>query len=131
MFEKLTMYLPMLEKETEFGSIVGTDPGYVTLGPIEERLYEAVYDVYSERRGIYRKKNMWDYLSENGIEWDFEPMINADVSKMDGFAVLSLLLAAHQAERWYEGALLEFYNKGCIVKWLSRLKEIDEENKGK
>ena len=53
-------------------------------------------------------------------------MKNADVSSLDGKTVVALLVGAIRAERFCDGALLDFFEDGSIVKWLSRLKEIDE-----
>lgn len=53
-------------------------------------------------------------------------MINADVSGLDERCVMALIMGAVRAERFCDGALLNFFNNGSIRKWLERLKKIDE-----
>lgn len=52
-------------------------------------------------------------------------MYGADVSELDGQAVMALLLGAVRAERFCDGALLDFFGGGSMRRWLLRLKEID------
>ena len=49
-----------------------------------------------------------------------------DVDQLDGKTVTALLLGAARAERFSEGTLLHFCKDGSVVKWLKRLKELDE-----
>ena len=39
---------------------------------------------------------------------------------------MALIIGAVRAERFCDGALLDFLDTGCILKWLQRLEEIDE-----
>lgn len=66
-----------------------------------------------------------DILEQNGIEWGSAAMDAVDVSDKDGICVMALLLGAVRAERFCDGALLGFFQKGSIQRWLERLKEID------
>ena len=66
-----------------------------------------------------------DILNENGIEWGLDSMKTADVSNLDRRTVMALLLGAVRAERFCDGALLDFCENGSVVKWLERRKEID------
>lgn len=53
-------------------------------------------------------------------------MSGADVSELDGQAVMALLLGAVRAERICDGALLGFFGDGSMRRWLLRLREIDD-----
>ena len=53
-------------------------------------------------------------------------MPGADVSELDGQAVMALLLGAVRAERFCDGALLGFFEDGSVNRWLLRLREIDD-----
>ncbi len=44
---------------------------------------------------------------------------------MDGRTVVALLTGAIRAERFCDGALLDFCKSGAVLRWLKRLKEID------
>ena len=66
------------------------------------------------------------FASENGLKWDMRTMTEADVSCLDGQAVMALLVGAVRADHFSGGTLLEFFKAGCIKRWLRRLQEIDE-----
>ena len=66
-----------------------------------------------------------DILEKVHIDWNIESMSNADVMKLDGQTVMALIVGAIRADRFYEGALLEFFGNRSISKWLTRLDEID------
>lgn len=85
-----------------------------------------VRDVYMLERTHpeYELNNYGSILEKNGIKWDYEEMKNADVTNLDEQAVLALVMGAIRAERFCDGALKEFLEDGCIVKWLKRLQEI-------
>jgi hypothetical protein len=65
-------------------------------------------------------------LEEHGIAWEMEAMETADVSELDARCVMALIVGAVRAERFCDGALLEFFKKGTIHKWLLRLEELDK-----
>ena len=52
-------------------------------------------------------------------------MSGADVSDFGGRTVMALLPGAVRAERFCDGALLGFLEDGSIIRWLLRLREID------
>lgn len=85
-------------------------------------LEDAVYKYTND----HQCANYGKILKENGLEWNMESMETADVSKLDAQAVTALLLAAFRAERFCDGALLDFCKSGAILRWLRRLKEIDD-----
>ena len=64
-------------------------------------------------------------LKEHGIEWGETSMEEADVSGMDAKGVIALLTGAFRADHFCYGELLIFFEKGCILRWLERLNEID------
>jgi len=61
-----------------------------------------------------------DILKDNGIEWDTESMKNADVS-ISNVQCIGAIMGAVRAERFCNGALLDFFKSGYILKWLERL----------
>lgn len=66
-----------------------------------------------------------EYLKENGLEWGTDSMKDADVSSLNAQCVLALLMSAVRAERFCDGALLDFFKSGYILKWLERLQNIE------
>ena len=67
-----------------------------------------------------------DILNANGIEWGYDSMMKADASELDAQCILALLIASLRAERFCDGALLEFIKNGAVARWLKRLQELDE-----
>lgn len=135
MFESLTKHLPAIENAEGFGNWVvdreskGTmdDPikmPYVNYGMTVADVEQAIYDFVDEHPE-YELTHYHDILERNGLEWGGQAMSGADVSELDGQAVMALLLGAVRAERFCDGALLGFFGDGSMRRWLLRLKEID------
>lgn len=135
MFESLTKHLPAIENAEGFGNWVvdrdskGTmnDPikmPYVNYETTVADVEQAIYDFVDEHPE-YELTHYRDILERNGLEWDSQAMSGADVSELDGQAVMALLLGAVRAERFCDGALLGFFEDGSMRRWLLRLKEVD------
>lgn len=62
-----------------------------------------------------------EILQANGIEWGYDSMMKADASVLDAQCILALLIASLRAERFCDGALLEFIESGAFTRWLKRL----------
>jgi hypothetical protein len=134
-FEGLTKYLRIIEEAECCGDWVvdreskGTmdDPiqmPYVNYGMTVTEVEQAVYAFVDEHPEDELTRYR-DILERNGLEWDGRIMSKADVSELDGKAVMALLLGAVRAERFCDGALFGFFKDGSIKRWLMRLKEID------
>lgn len=67
-----------------------------------------------------------EILQANGIKWGYDSMMKADASVLDAQCILALLIASLRAERFCDGALLEFIESGAVTRWLKRLQELDE-----
>ncbi|WP_454946650.1 DUF6508 domain-containing protein [Cryptobacterium curtum] len=135
MFEELTKHLPAIEKAERFGNWVvdreskGTmdDPiqmPYVDYETTVTNVDQAIYD-FADEHPEYELTHYRDILERNGLKWGSQAMSRADVSDLDGQAVMALLLGAVRAERFRDGALLCFFEDGSIRRWLLRLREID------
>lgn len=135
MYEGITAFLPRL-KNTEYGEwVVDTvNDGspehpqqfpFVAYQRVVKELVDATYSFLNqhEEMGLAQYQKI---LNKANIEWDENSMKNANVSSADGKTVMALLIGAIRAERFCDGALLEFFEDGSIVKWLSRLLEIDK-----
>ena len=135
-YDALISFIPRL-KGIEYGKV---QPEHQTGDGSIERPYQMPYYVYSDvvqefENEVYKFErehpefllNRYnDVMLLNGLKWDEETMTNADVSCLNGQAVMSLLLGAIRAERFCDGALNTFLKTGCIDKWLSRLQEIED-----
>lgn len=67
-----------------------------------------------------------EILQANGIKWGYDSMMKADASGLDAQCILALLIASLRAERFCDGALLDFIESGAVTRWLKRLQELDE-----
>lgn len=133
-YKALTDYLPEIEHRSYGEWVVdresrGTaeDPiqmPYVSYSRMVRRFQNDVYD-FMDNHPEYELNDYQKILEANNIQWGTKSMQAADVTALDGRCVMALLMGAIRAERFYEGALLNFFASGAIEKWLLRLKEID------
>ena len=70
-------------------------------------------------------ENYKDILRDNAIE--IEAIKEFDYSKCDGQCICAMIVANVLAEKFCDGAILKSCEDGTFVKWLGRLKELDEE----
>lgn len=89
------------------------------------KLADDIYKFAKESDEIVPSKYA-DILNANGIEWGYDSMMKADASGLDAQCILALLIASLRAERFCDGALLEFIESGAVIRWLKRLQELDE-----
>lgn len=136
MFESLTRFIPLLDREGDFGVRVvdhehaGTvdDPicfPFVEYNRTVSALESSIMSFVDNHPELCLTRYA-DILERAGLEWGSESMEGADVSALDGKTVMALLVGAVRAERFCDGALLGFLESGCIGRWLQRLRQIDE-----
>ena len=136
MYENLTRLIDVLETDN-IGNWVfdekskGTieDPiqmPYVSYTDAIKDLVIEIYD-FSKSHPEYKLNKYRDILVEHGLDWKSEGMKSADIATADGQLIMTLLYSVTRMDRFCEGALLGFCKEGFAVKWLKRLKEIDEE----
>ena len=133
-FDVLTKYIPLIQGDSIGEWVVDKENDGTKENPIQmpfvsysEIVSNFVDDFYSfeESNKDMELTRYRDILEENGIKWGIGSMEKADVSDLNAQCVLSLVMGAIRAERFCDGALLDFFESGCILKWLERLNEID------
>ena len=134
MFTRLTDLLPRLQNGDYGEWIIDKEndgsPGhpkqvpFVQYSPAVMDLTDGVYQFMDEHKEM-KLARYGDILKEANIWWDFESMTDAEVSALDGRTVVALLVGAVRAERFCDGALLDFCESGSVIKWLRRLEEIE------
>lgn len=133
-FVILTKYLSQLAK-TEYGNWIidkenkGTveNPirmSFVNYSDFVSAFIQDVYKTIDDNEDM-DLNHYGEILEKNGLEWGIISMKDAEVSSLDAQCVMALITGAVRAERFCDGALLDFFKSGCIAKWLNRLKEID------
>ena len=133
-YKALTDYLPEIQHRSYGEWVVdreskGTaeDPiqmPYVSYSRMIRRFQNDVYD-FMDNHPEYELNNYQKVLEANNIQWGTKSMQTADVTALDGKCIMALIVGAVRAERFSDGALLNFFESGAIEKWLLRPKEVD------
>ena len=132
-FYSLTKYIPIIQVDNIGEWVIDKENDGTTEHPIQipfvgysKLVHNFIEDVYTfeESNKDMELTSYGDILKDNGLEWDMESMKNADVSNLNAQCVLALIMGAVRAERFCDGALLDFFKSGCILKWLDRLNNI-------
>lgn len=134
-YSALTKYINLLkndnagewicDKENDGSSERPIHVPFVIYSIAVNNLADDIYKFAKESNEIVPNKYA-EILQANGIEWGYDSMIKADVSVLDAQCILALLIASLMAERFCDGALLEFIKNGAVIRWLKRLQELDE-----
>ncbi len=133
-FDILTKYIPLIKGDSIGECVVDKESDGTAENPIQmpfvsysEMVSSFIDDFYNfEESNKDLKLNRYrDILEENGIKWGIDSMEKADVSDLNAQCVLALIMGAIRAERFCDGALLDFFESGCILKWLEKLDKID------
>ena len=133
MYEQLTAFIPRLSGP-DFGRLAGgekLDDGTFTFPYIiYSRDVEEFRRTFFEFAGPKKELDIYNYgntLERYGLDRGHSVMVSADVSRLDGKAVIALICCALRMERFCDGAILGFLEDGCIQKWLERLRDIDQQ----
>lgn len=133
-FGFLTKYIPMIQSDNIGEWIVDKENDGTPEHPIQMPFvgYSRMVDSFQEdlykfcdEHPEYEHTRYGETLEKNNTEWSTESMQAADVSKLDAKCLIALLIGAVRAERFCDGALLNFFESGCILKWLERLNNIE------
>jgi hypothetical protein len=133
-FDILTKYISSIQSDSIGEWIIDKENDGTPAHPIQmpfvgysEMEHHFIDDVYTfeESNKDMELTRYGDILNDNGLEWDSEFMRNADVSNLNVQCVLALIMGAVRAECFCDGALLDFFESGCILKWLERLNSIE------
>ena len=134
-YSALTKYINLLkndnagewicDKENDGSSERPMHLPFVVYSITVDKLTDDIYKFAKESDEIVLSKYA-DNLNANGIKWGYDSMMKADASELDAQCILALLIASLRAERFCDGALLEFIKNGAVIRWLKRLQELDE-----
>lgn len=99
---------------------------YMVFDEVVKNFIREVYR-FEEKHPEYGLHQYGEILKQNGLSWEMDSMAKAESSQLEGKCVVALIIGAIRADRFCEGVLKDFYDRGCILKWLNRLKELDEQ----
>ncbi|QAR53393.1 DUF6508 domain-containing protein [Bacillus altitudinis] len=133
-FEILTNYIPLLQgndigewvidQENDGTAEHPIQMPYVNYSETVRRFIEDVY-TFAEHHQEMELTRYSEILKENGIEGGTNAMENVDISNVNAQCVLALIMGVLRVERFCEGAILDFFKNGAIVKWLERLERLE------
>ena len=122
-FEALTKYIPLIEQD-EIGhwhidrENDGTleHPIQLSFVVFSEMSSHFIDDIcaLAENYPEWELTHYGQILEENGLNWNIESMSGAIVDDLDSRCVCALLVGAVRAERFCDGALMEFF-KNCSI----------------
>ncbi len=134
-YSVLTKYINLLkndnigewncDKENDGSSERPIQLPFVIYSITVHKLADDIYKFAKESEEIVPGKYA-EILQANGIKWGYDSMMKADASGLDAQCILALLIASLRAERFCDGALLDFIESGAVTRWLKRLQELDE-----
>ena len=133
-FDLITRYIPLFSEEEDIGEWIfdkendgsKEHPIFMPYFRYKDFFLQFITDVASFDEE-YFLDNGRTILDNNHIEWSQKGFCSADVTTVDAECIFALLVFAIQLERVHEGLLSSFARDGSIVRWLSRLKEIDDQ----
>lgn len=137
-FKVLTKYIGKLEAVDSFdkwffeqGNDGTTEHPYqmpfLHFNELAELFVKEFYQFF-ENHPEYQLTSYESIMESHGIAWDAKSMRDADEASLDTQCILALIMGAIRTERFCEGTLLSFFEDGSILKWLRRLKFIDNFN---
>jgi len=137
MFEPITKFIEEIEQADSFGEWTtpsgekGTpdNPQFSAYVEYTELVKTFEIEFYRFRRELpYKINNYYEILEKHNMpqQWSGESLSNLDLSKFDQQGILALILGVLRTDRFSEGTMLEFFDSGCILKWLKRLREMEE-----
>ena len=134
MFDELTAFLSKLQNNDCGEWIIDRENDGNQEHPIQfpfvaythmvKEFTDIVYRFVDEHKDM-ELNHYYNILAAAGIEWNGKSMENVNAEALDGKTIMALIVGAIRAERFCDGALLDFFKSGCIMRWLLRLQEID------
>lgn len=134
-FYVLTKYIGRISEAESYGNLIVDREGdgtfehpyqmpFVSFNELVNAFVTEFYQ-FAESHPEFQLTSYGSILEKQGLKWDEVSMKNANIGVLNEQCVLALIMAAIRAERFCEGALLDFFEDGYILKWLERLKAID------
>lgn len=126
-FDAITKYIPRLENEESFATIVreAAEPGVTVLPTVEySPLAKAIVSAFYAITDSGEEYSMDNLLAAYDHSSFAETAITqVEVSTLNAKSVLALLAAVLHIEHWDNGTLYSFYYCGKLLECLKRLKE--------
>lgn len=135
-FKVLTKYIGKLDNEQLCGQWIYFGEENAESNEPYELPYESYKDLvdsfirefneFSDNHPEYQLSDYRSILNNYEVKWNRKSMRKANIELLDDKCILALIMAAIQADTISKMAFLNFLDDGSIIKWLKRLKNIDE-----
>ena len=128
MYEQITSYLGKLtpghwkypEKQGDGSKENPYIAGWIDYDETTEEFISKMYEVVPNGG-----KDYGEVLREINQKYG-DDYYKVDISKLNGDMILYMMFAVIRGERFCEGIISKYIEKGTMDKWLTRLKELDE-----
>ena len=137
MYEALTAFIPFMKGDhfgdwnDKTGDGAQENPSIMSYIAYDEpiiRLNRTLYQ-FEKEHTEFDLFHYPDILEKGGINLDHVSLSTMDVSTLDGTTILAMIRLVFSMERFSDGTVLEYCQNGCFLRWLLRLKEIDDADK--
>lgn len=127
-YKEFISLIPALSKDKNFGKWITDDHEGNLVIPFVAYSGAAGQMGYAIDRFVdkHPEINASELLEKHHIKMTESGLMKADVNKLDANTIMACLMWVRQSERFCDGLLLEFLQKGTILKWLKRLKELEQ-----
>ena len=121
-FQSLTDFIPEVEQATNFAHGV-----FDTNFDLVVKVFHAVSALIDNTPEYAHIPDEYpQLLEERGLQWSNKSMLEADESVLDDIGILALFAGISRAEDFDNGTIDRFFSKGCILRCLKRLKQLDD-----
>lgn len=111
----LTKYIGRLSNRTMIDNHIVDYMAYFPFAEFESEWVCSAFPNYS----------YGDSLAEMGVEKCFDSITLKDVTDLGSEQIFTLITAAFRDDHFDNGAIMEYFRSGAMLKWLKRLKDID------
>jgi len=135
-FKMLTKYIGKLSDRAYLGDWVFDDENdgssehpkqmpFVKYDELVKMFVDEFYQ-FSQSHPEYKLMKYHLILEDYGVQPNTAGLRDAKVELLDAQCILAMIMCIIRFERFGEGLLLNFFKEGIILKWLKRLKTIDD-----
>src|SRR5699024_5339278 len=90
------------------------------------QLFTKEFFEFADKHPEYELAHFNHILERNKSQWGVDNLKDLKTDELDAECILALMMGAFRMDQFLKGALFLFFKEGFIVKWLKRLKEIDQ-----
>lgn len=98
---------------------------FVGYGRVAYDLIDMIHECIDDNENL-DDRDYRSVLDSYGLP-DEESVLVADISQCDARCTLAIIFTIVRGDRFCEGLLLSYLDDGMMLKWMKRLKEIDDE----